>query len=137
MTNSVLAAVAAAAQQNAAPETPQTSTEPAATAPAAVDTAAIRAEGAKAERERCRSILASDAAKTRPALASHLAFDTDLATEAASTLLAKAAPETGLSRLDGAVPQPNIAAAPASDTEASDPAAKLMAAVDRARGAPV
>lgn len=52
-----------------------------------------RAEGATAERERVKAIVTCDAAKDRPQLAAHLAFDTDMAAEAAQALLAKAAPE--------------------------------------------
>ena len=52
-----------------------------------------RAEGATAERERVRAIVTSEAAKDRPALAAHLAFETEMTVEAAQALLAKAAPE--------------------------------------------
>lgn len=55
---------------------------------------AIRAEGVTAERARIKAILTADAAKERPTLAQHLAFDTDQSAEAATALLAKAGAET-------------------------------------------
>lgn len=48
----------------------------------------------KAAAERIKAIQSSDAGKTRPALASHLAFETEMSAESAIALLAKAAPET-------------------------------------------
>lgn len=67
---------------------------------AAVDTAraegqdAGRTEGATAERARIAAILGCDEAKDRPALAQHLAMNTDQTPEAAQGLLAVAAKET-------------------------------------------
>lgn len=49
---------------------------------------------AKAATERIKAIQSCDAAKLRPTLASHLAFETALSAEDAAALLAKAAPET-------------------------------------------
>lgn len=52
-----------------------------------------RSEGATGERERIKAITTSEAAKDRPSLAAHLAFDTTMAADQAVALLAKAAPE--------------------------------------------
>ena len=58
------------------------------------DVDAARAEGTKAgasaERTRIKSILGSEAAQGRADMATHLAFETDMAAEAATALLAKA-----------------------------------------------
>lgn len=51
-------------------------------------------DGASAERARIKSIMTSDAAKDRPSLANHLAFDTDMGVEQATAMLAKAGVET-------------------------------------------
>jgi hypothetical protein len=48
---------------------------------------------AKAATERVKAITQCEAAKTRPALAAHLAFETSMSAEDAQALLAKAAPE--------------------------------------------
>lgn len=52
-----------------------------------------RADGVAAERERVKAITTCEAAKDRPALAAHIAFETDMTAEAAQAMLAKAAPE--------------------------------------------
>ncbi|UMY19126.1 S49 family peptidase [Methylobacterium organophilum] len=49
-----------------------------------------KADGVTSERARCKAILGSDQAKGREDLASHLAFDTDMAAEGAAAVLAKA-----------------------------------------------
>lgn len=72
-------------------------TKPENGASAQVDDAALnsaRADGAKAEQTRIAGILGCDAAKERPALASHLAFSTSMSVEDASTMLSKAGVET-------------------------------------------
>lgn len=71
--------------------------KPDTSASAQVDQTALntaRADGAKAEQTRIAGILGCDAAKDRPALASHLAFSTSMTVEEASTMLSKAGVET-------------------------------------------
>lgn len=53
----------------------------------------VRGEGAIAERTRVKTILTAEVAKDRPMLAQHLAFETDMAPEAAVAMLAKAGVE--------------------------------------------
>lgn len=69
-------------------------------------------EGAAEERVRIKSILASDAAKSRPKLAQHLAFGTDMSAEAATAMLAEAGLETSssnpLADAMGKVPNPKV-----------------------------
>lgn len=63
------------------------------------------AAGASAAKARIRAIVSSEPAKTRPALAEHLAFETSLGAEEATAMLAKAAPEIrpGANPLDAAM----------------------------------
>jgi signal peptide peptidase SppA len=68
--------------------------------------AAGRAEGATAERARVQSILASEAAKDRPALAAHLAFESDMQAEAAVAMLAKAGVEAPVAAAAAAATPP-------------------------------
>lgn len=68
-----------------------------------------RKEGALAERERIQGIQGSDEAKARPALASHIAMNTDMTIEAAKSLLAASAEEK----------KPEVEAA-AADTPGAD-----------------
>lgn len=75
--------------------------------------AAATKDGVTAERARIKSILTADAAKDRPALAQHLAFDTDMAPEAATAMLAKAgvesaAPANALADAMAKVPNPKV-----------------------------
>jgi len=49
----------------------------------------------EAERKRIQAIQTCEAAKGKPALAAHLALETDMSVEQATALLAKAAPEAG------------------------------------------
>ncbi len=86
-----------------------------ATAAAEAKHPALRAEGATAERARIKGILTCEAAKERPTLAQHLAFDTDQSAEAAAALLAKAGAETpakGANPLDAVMrgTNPNVGA---------------------------
>lgn len=78
----------------AATEEQLTAARAAATAEAEKKHPAIRAEGAQAERARIKSIMTCEAAKDRPKLAQHLAFDTEQSAEAAAALLANAGAET-------------------------------------------
>lgn len=70
----------------------------------------------EAERKRVHAIQTCDAAKGKPALAAHLALETDMTVEAAQALLAKAAVETPdkpANQLAGAmahVPNPKVGA---------------------------
>lgn len=75
--------------------------------------AAATKDGVTAERARIKSILTADAAKDRPALAQHLAFDTDMAPEAATAMLAKAgvesaAPANALADAMAKLPNPKV-----------------------------
>jgi signal peptide peptidase SppA len=85
---------------------------------------AASAAGASAERLRVSAILGHAEAVDRPALASHLAFNTDMSPEACAPILA-AAPKTAaaaatpLNRLAGNVPMPKVDAV---ETLAADPA---------------
>lgn len=79
------------------------------------------AEGAKkgtaAERSRIQAIVGAPEAKGREALAQSLAFDTDLAPEAAIKVM-KAAPIEKASRLEGNVPNPKVQTGdPGSDAD--------------------
>lgn len=78
--------------------TARTEATVAATAAAEAKYPAIRTEGATAERARIKAILTADAAKDRVTLAQHLAFESDMAPDAAIAMLGKAAVEkpTGL-----------------------------------------
>lgn len=73
-----------------------------------------KTEGATAERARIKSILTADAAKQRPALAQHIAFDTDMTPETATAMLAKAGIETAakpanaLAAAMARIPNPNV-----------------------------
>lgn len=87
-----------------------------------------------AERDRIKAIIGCEAAKTRPELAQHLAFETDMAPEAAASILAKAAPETGaaptnaLAAAMARVPNPNVGAGAGDDDKPKAPvAAKVFA----------
>lgn len=83
------------------------------------DTEAV-AKAVGDERGRIKAILTCDAAEGRRELAEHLAFETDMAPEAAATLLAKS-PAEKKSKLDAAMESagtPNVGAdAPAVDGE--------------------
>ena len=75
-----------------------------ATAEAEAKYPALRTEGAVAERARIKAILTADAAKDRPTLAQHLAFETDMDATQAAAMLGKAAPESNKGALAGAMP---------------------------------
>lgn len=79
------------------PQPNNASTAPDATQAAAASAeqlATARAEGATAERGRISGIMGSEAAKQRPTLASHIAFNTSMSAEDANTMLSAAAVET-------------------------------------------
>lgn len=88
-------------------------------------------EGRQAERERIRAILASEEATDRAELANHLAFETDMAADAAVAMLAKApkaAKATAFNQLDAVMRRegnPNVGADADSDA-GKDPAAQLI-----------
>lgn len=90
---------------------------------ARIDTASASAkaeglsEGASAEQARIKGIMGCDAAKTRPAMASHLALNTRQGVEEATGILGVSAPE-------------KAAAAPAN-TEAAKPGADFSTAMDQ------
>lgn len=58
-----------------------------------VDTAKITADARRAERERMQGITGSEEAKTRPALANHLALSTELSVDDAKAIMSAAASE--------------------------------------------
>lgn len=136
-TETMLAAVAAAATTPIAALPTATATAEAAAAPEllAKTKAEGVAEGRKLERERNQKILGSDKAKGREALANHLAFATDMTPDAAISLLevsAKAEPAPTGSRLDALVEDRRLAAGSRSEAdEATATEAGLTAAVDK------
>lgn len=93
------------------------------------DAAKITTEAVTKERGRAKSILGHADAKGREDLAHHLAFETDMSSDAAVAMLAKApkAAEGKTSRLEGNVPNPKVD----PGTEATKPGDGLLAAVDR------
>lgn len=132
----IVAAAAAAAQTPpaeanapAAPAAPAPAPAPAAAAPAAaLDASAIRAEARSAERERIKAIIAHPEAEGRSALAQQLAFGTDLAPDAAGSLLTTAPKAEAIRTLTGAtVPQPNVAPQ-AGANQPADAKSRLAAA---------
>jgi len=76
-------------------------------APAAAAAPATPAEAATAARERIKAIMGSEAAKTRPGLAQHIALETDLDAKTAEALLgaapAEAAADKGKTELGSAL----------------------------------
>ncbi|WP_420104144.1 hypothetical protein [Bosea sp. (in: a-proteobacteria)] len=127
VTTPSLAALAAAVTEPNAPQAitdptppapPAPAPAPAAAAPTApLDAAGIRAEARTAERDRIKAIMAHPEAEGRAGLASHLAFSTDLAPDAAGSILATSPKAEAPRTLTGAtVPQPNV------KPQASDPA---------------
>lgn len=134
MTGSTLAAVVDAAVITAPSQQKQTSAASTDATEAYMEGEAIgRTEGAKAERARIKTIVGSDEAKGREALAAHLAFSTDTEAGAAVELLkvaAKVEPEKTTSRLDALVTDPKVGAdAPRQSSEEASTAG-LAAAVD-------
>ena len=112
-----LGALAAAVTDPAQPQATTPVTPPAQTAPAPtaaaptapLDAAGIRAEARAAERERVKAIMAHPEAEGRTGLAQHLAFSTDLAPDAAGSILATSPKAEAPRTLTGAtVPQPNV-----------------------------
>lgn len=69
----------------------------AATAEATAANATAAKAATEAERKRVHAIQTCEAAKGKPALAAHLALETEMTVEQASALLAKAAPEAAAS----------------------------------------
>lgn len=94
--------------------------------------ATAKAEGAKegiaAERARIAGILRHESAEKRGPAALALALDTDMQAEAAVKVLAATPENKPTSRLDGAVPVPNV---DVEDAATVDPAAGLAAALDK------
>lgn len=133
-----LAAALAAPAANA-PATPPAATPPApapaaATPPAGTvtlesfDLNAVRAEARTAERDRIKAIVGHAEAEGRTALAHQLAFGTDLAPDAAASLLTTAPKAENARTLTGAtVPQPRIAPE-AGGTEKVDARSRLSEA---------
>lgn len=80
-------------QQKAAAQEPKAATEQKIEAARQAGIAEGATQGATAERERIKGIVQCESAATRPTLAQHLAFDTDMSAEQAAAMLAKAAPE--------------------------------------------
>ncbi len=124
------AAVIASAADAAAPQPPASTTPPApaagTTAPA-VDANAIRAEARAAERDRIKAIVGHAEAEGRTALAHQLAFGTDLAADAAASLLTTAPKAESARTLTGAtVPQPNVK--PQASADPGDAKSRLAAA---------
>lgn len=141
MTDSTLAAVVDAAVIATAPQAQQTTTTVAAPTVSPDQIAAAksegetagRVEGAKAERTRIKTIVGSEEAKGREALAAHLAFSTDTEAGAAVELLkvaAKAEPAKTTSRLDALVTDPKVGADAPRQTSEEASTAGLAAAVD-------
>ena len=121
-----LAAVAAAADA-------MSQTDHAAAVVSATTTATAEGvkQGANAERARIKTILCSDQAKGRKALARHFAFETEATAVQAIAALDSSpkaeAPKAG-NRLDALVPQPKVEA---DDKSKAAPTDVLAAAVDR------
>lgn len=141
MTGSTLAAVVDAAVIATAPQAQQTTTTVAAptvspdqiAAAKSEGEAAGRVEGAKAERTRIKTIVGSEEAKGREALAAHLAFSTDTEAGAAVELLkvaARAEPAKTTNRLDALVTDPKVGADAPRQTSEEASTAGLAAAVD-------
>lgn len=99
-----------------------------ATAEAEAKYPALRTEGAVAERARIKAILTADAAKDRPTLAQHLAFETDMNAEQAAAMLGKAAPESGKGTLAGAMPPNPVVGQDADKPQGQGP--KLVSSAD-------
>ena len=130
-----IAAAATAVQGNAqpeaaAPQAPAAAAVPAAVTPATpVDAAAIRAEARAAERDRIKAIMGHAEAEGRTALAQHLAFGTDLAPDAAGSILATSAKDQSPRTLTGAtVPQPNVEPQAEAGDAKADAKSRLAAA---------
>lgn len=131
-----IAAAATAVQGNPQPEaSPPAPPAPAAAVPAAVtpatpvDAAAIRAEARTAERDRIKAIMGHAEAEGRTALAQHLAFGTDLAPDAAGSILATSAKDQSPRTLTGAtVPQPNVKPQAEAGDAKADAKSRLAAA---------
>lgn len=96
--------------------------------------AEVQTTAKTAERSRIQTILASEEAKDRGDLAQHLAFATDMAPDAAVTMLAKApkvepAPKTnGFEAAMNALPNPKITPAAEAEEDDVDSVAKRLAA---------
>ncbi len=94
----------------------------------------------KSERARCRAIFASDAAGSRPDVAAHLAFDTDMDVKSAIALLDVAAVgnviRPGLAHRMASVALPQIVsdAALPSANSAEGKASQIIAAGKKRRG---
>jgi outer membrane biosynthesis protein TonB len=96
------------------------------------------AEARASERARCRAIFAAPAAGKNPALAAHLAFDTDLtAAQAVATLGFSGATGGGLASRMASAPNPALGAGGAAKPVADDTGAlvsSILASAAKARG---
>jgi signal peptide peptidase SppA len=127
---------------DAAAQTPAPVAQPQASPVPAPDLAVLEAAARTAERARCRAILSADAAADRPALARTLALDTDLAPEAALTILAAAAAEKPVAAAGNAlaaamstVPNPTVGVGDTEDQDtAQTEARRIVALFDQSRG---
>lgn len=128
-------------QDNSAADPAAVDNAAAAVPAVAVDTAQIAADAVQADRERQRAITGSDEAKDRPALAAHIALNTDLSVEDAKAMLSASAAET---KGDGPTPfakhmddsdQPGVgASAPqpeGADAEDAEDAANVVSLASR------
>lgn len=91
-----------------------------------------------AERARCRAIFAAPAAGKNPALAAHLAFDTDLTAEqAVSALALSGAAGGGLGARMAGAPNPALGSGGGAKPAADDSSAlvqRILASAAKARG---
>jgi outer membrane biosynthesis protein TonB len=96
------------------------------------------AQARAAERARCRAIFAAPAAGKNPALAAHLAFDTDLsAAQAVATLGFGGAGGGGLASRMAQAPNPTLGSGGAAKSAADDTGAlvsSILASAAKARG---
>ena len=111
---------------------------------AIADENAVKAAAANAERERIAAITGCEEANGRASLASHLAFKTGMSVDEAKATLAASPKEqekaTGQNKLDEAMkatgggPEVGADGGDAPADKAEDPAAKILADYDTARG---
>lgn len=92
----------------------------------------LRQEGASAERERIKSILASDAALGREPLARELALTTEMSAQEAALLLAhapqsKPQPVTSFERVMATIPNPEVQPAAGDELDSVEATAKRLA----------
>jgi len=101
--------------------------------------AAERTSGMKSATERVKAVLTCEAAKDRPSLAQHLAFDTELSAEQAQALLAKAAPEAKAATVNqlaaamSGIQNPNVGADVETVDEEAEAVKQILTAGKRPR----